>query len=903
MTGRASQLPLMLVIEDDPGDFGLLRAQARLAGFGPSADTDFVVWAQTLADGIAMARRSMPDVVLLDLSLPDSSGLATVRAMRSATPDPAIIVLTGLDDQALASDALEAGAQDYLVKGQFDHDALRRAVRNAMVRRRLERRVALNEQRFQDFSSAASDWWFWEMDADLRFSYFSPNAAATIGRSPGSMLGQRRQDLSSDWMESDRATWASHLDDLGCRRPFNQFEYSIKLADGKTRWLSISGVPILEADGRFLGYRGTGTNVTERKLADEKISRNERILRAAVDAIDEAFVLYDDEDRLVFCNEKYRSLYATSADLIVPGATFEQIIRVGAERGQYPAAVGQVDEWVAERMQAHRSSNTELIQKIDNDHWLRIVERKTADGHTVGFRVDVTELQKAKEVAEAASAAKSLFLASMSHELRTPMNGVLGMLELVSETALTTGQREYVELAHSSARSLLILLNDILDLSKIEAGKMALECVSFEPRSLLSETMRAMSVRSAEKGLALDLTIGDGVPDVLIGDPTRLRQVIINLVGNAIKFTERGRIVLSAAVDELGAEHARLLFSVSDTGMGIAREQQAMIFESFTQADASTTRQFGGTGLGLAICSRLVALMHGTIRVESEAGAGSVFRFDARFGRSDATAESLQATIAVDDSNAAGLNILLAEDNPTNQRFATTVLINAGHTVTVAQDGEEAVGKARENSFDVILMDIEMPRLDGFGATRAIRALGIDIPIIALTAHAIPGFREQCLAAGMTDYLSKPVRSRDLRSKLIGVPGRSTGMPIEAPAPNGERAVLDVAAALELMDGDVSILRMILPIVCEQISGDRRGLADAISDSDVARVRMVSHRLKGSLSQIGAFRAQQVCALVEAAATAGDASGFVDLLGRLEAELDVLVPVIADYLAKQVAVL
>ncbi|MFZ4536659.1 response regulator [Propionivibrio sp.] len=775
MSNGSSRPSSILVVEDDAGDFSLVRAQARLAGWVLS-EKDPVIWAQTLAEGMATARREAPDVILLDLSLPDSSGLATLRAMRAAVPDLPIIVLTRVQGLSLVGDVFEAGAQDYLVKGQFNFDALGRAVRHAVVRNRLEQKIAVNE----------------------------------------------------------------------------------------------------------------------------------RILATGIEAIDEAFVLFDSDDRLVFCNEKYRSLYAGSADLMVPGVTFEHFIRERVKRGQYSAASGREDEWVAERLAAHRQSNIQLLHQLDNGRWLRIVERKTADGHIVGFRVDVTELQTAKEAAEAASAAKSMFLASMSHEMRTPMNGVLGMLELVSATELTSGQREYIELAQNSARSLLVLLNDILDLSKIEAGKMELEHVKFEPRSVLSETLRALSMCAQEKGLAIDLQIDERIPDFLLGDPTRLSQIIINLLGNAIKFTLKGRVTLAAAVEELGAEGARIAFSVSDTGIGIPREQQGAIFAAFTQADTTTTRKFGGTGLGLAICSRLVALMQGQIEVDSEAGRGSVFRFVVPFGLSAGTADSFQPAVPADLASDVRLRILLAEDNPTNQKYAMAVLANAGHSVTLAQDGEEAVAQALAATFDLILMDVEMPRLDGFGATQAIRAGGFASPIIALTAHAIPGFRERCLAAGMTDYLSKPVRSRDLLSKIAQIHGRAPDralatealVPVAGSQAESVAPVLDTAYALELLYGDIDILLMLLPIMPDQIAADRLEIAGAIAGKDAVRVRKASHRLKGSAGQIGAIATQKTCELLEATAASGNCDAFVELQQQLEADLDALVPAIANYLEK-----
>jgi signal transduction histidine kinase/CheY-like chemotaxis protein len=772
----------ILVVEDDPGDYGLLRATLRQAGLMPIGPTDATLWAKTLAEAmVAVEQMTALDVVLLDLSLPDSAGLATVRRMRANAPGLAIVVLTGHDDQILAAQALEAGAQDYLVKGQIDSDALRRAVRNAMVRRKLECRVALNEARFHDFGSAASDWWFWEMDAELRFSWFSANAEQAIGRAPDAMLGQRRQDIAQV-PDDDKEIWASHLDDLAQHRPFKQFEYRVALAGGDYQWLSISAVPIVDAAGVFSGYRGTGSNVTVRKAAEHKLHRNERILAAAIEAVGEAFALYDDTDCLVFCNEQYRALYDTSADLLVPGATFEHIIREGARRGQYPQAQGREDSWVLDRLAAHRLSNQDLIQRTDNGRWLRIIERKTADNHIVGFRIDVTELYQAKEAAEAANVAKSRFLATMSHEIRTPMNGVLGMAQLLMMPNLADAQRlDYARTILNSGQTLLTLLNDILDLSKVEAGKLELEAQALEPSQLLHETRLLFSETAAHKGLAL-IDCWNGPTQRYLGDVHRLRQMISNLVGNAIKFTTKGEVRLEAR--ELGSSGATadLEFSVIDSGIGIPEEQQALLFQPFSQADSSTTRQFGGTGLGLSIVRSLARLMDGDAGVESTPGAGSRFWFRVRLQRVAVGADSRQlqrphSAEAATDTPPVGLSghVLVVEDNPVNQMVIRHLLDSLGLTCTVAGDGQQGadvvarVGHVERP--DLILMDLQMPVLDGYGATASIRRWEAEkglprLPIIALTADAFAEDRQHCIDAGMDDFLAKPVDRNALATTL-----------------------------------------------------------------------------------------------------------------------------------------
>jgi signal transduction histidine kinase/ActR/RegA family two-component response regulator len=382
------------------------------------------------------------------------------------------------------------------------------------------------------------------------------------------------------------------------------------------------------------------------------------------------------------------------------------------------------------------------------------------------------ELKEAKDKAEKMSLAKGEFLANMSHEIRTPMNGVIGTLQLLEGTKLDVEQKEFVETAHKSADALLAILNDILDISKIEAGKLSFENIAFDFKQIVKDIVVLYSLKSEQQGVLLVQEIDSDLPESLLGDPTRIRQIIVNLVSNALKFTRQGEVKVSIDVVKNNTESVDVKITVSDTGIGIPKAALETLFNAFTQADGSTTRKYGGTGLGLAIVSQLVDMMGGSLGVESEEGKGSAFWFIASFQNTDKAAETVEQSVSKNEELPLNAKVLLVEDNQINQMVAMKMLQKVGLNAVLANNGIEALNILKEQSFDLVLMDCQMPEMDGFDATREIRKSGIrtlkenHLPVIAMTANVMSGDRERCLEVGMDDYIGKPVQQGHLETVL-----------------------------------------------------------------------------------------------------------------------------------------
>ena len=493
------------------------------------------------------------------------------------------------------------------------------------------------------------------------------------------------------------------------------------------------------------------------------------------------------------------------------------------------------------------------------------------------------ELTRARQEIQNAQKARSDFLANMSHELRTPLHEIIGMTELVMATELSTEQQQYVNTARNSSNALLSLINDVIEFSELEAGQLGLEEKLFDLAEPIERTLEIMNPRASDKGLDLTMTRGTQVPKQLIGDANRLRQVLANLVANAIKFTDSGKIGIRVDAESATANQVELHFRVSDTGIGIPKDRQELIFEPFQQSDTSATRRYGGLGVGLALAKQLVKLMGGRICVDSQPGEGSVFHFTVKM-QTPAPVASAVAPVA-GKAWPRALRILVAEDSPTNQLIAKSSLSKAGHTITLAANGVEAVKQfqsSRDNAqpFDLVLMDVAMPEMDGLDATRTIRekekSLGGHLPIVAMTAFATKEYQIKCIESGMDAYVTKPVRIEELNKTLEPLMTREPAAPVPP---------VNLRDALEVVGDDVDILRDAVASSLSEVPEQLQQLKEAMSRQDASGVEAKAHRLKGVMSNLGGNGAREVGQRLETMGEQRNLSGGGELVSRFESEI------------------
>jgi PAS domain S-box-containing protein len=944
--------------------------------------------------------------------------------------------------EALGTGRLEA---EQLV-AQDEPTEIRRVVEmlnhtTALVRDREISRRALDDQKFALDQHAIVS----VADRDEVITYANDHFCQISGYARDELIGRTHDLLNSG--HHPAAFYAAIRDATHAGQVWHG-EICNRKQSGELYWVDATIVPLLGDDGRPHQYISIRTDVTDRKRFEEQLAAQRAFFERISETLGEGLCVEDEQGRCTYMNTEAERLLGWPRAEFLGRNVHETIHRRADDAADESHACAICQEL---HLQGEARLDDQVLLRHDGTSLpVALVSKRlfaadgSADGMVVAFQditarqVAATAILQAKEAAEQANRVKSDFLANMSHEIRTPMNGIIGMTELTLDTDLTAEQREYLSLVKTSAASLLQVLNDILDFSKIEAGKLEVEQIEFSLEQLMRETVKSLALRAHEKGLELLLHVASDVPDRLVSDPGRLRQVLVNLIGNAIKFTERGEVEVSVVRLDAEPDGSRpIRFCVRDTGIGIAPEKQITVFESFSQADTSTTRHYGGTGLGLTISTQLVELMGGHIGVESEPGVGSSFHFTLNLatatqwalsayrstgrveglpvlvtddnatnrrlleqvlrswkmvptivaGAEQALAEFERATaagnpyaVALVDLQMPGMDgfelvekmnlrhdahaptvmmltsegqrghgarcrqlgvasylvkpvsqselldalmtalgeppmpnpplitrhslrearrklaLLLAEDNAVNQRLAVRLLEKLGHTVTVAVNGVQAVEHWRQGQFDAILMDIDMPLMNGYEATAHIReqerANGSGrIPIVAMTAHAMRGAREECLAHGMDGYLSKPIDTDALWLELDALAHRA-GPPQGAAA--GHAAVSGAAATpvadfdktRQSMDNDRELFDELAQIYLRDatplLTSARRGVAEA----DGEMVRHAAHAIKGMVSIYGARRTIQAAERLERLDTTGATAALS--LAELEAAMDEL---------------
>ncbi len=718
-----------------------------------------------------------PDVIILDIGLPDASGYEVCEQLK-VDPDtaaiPVLMTSASFTKGLQKAQGLDSGADAYLT-APADPQELTATIRSLLRARDAEAKLRKSQEMFITLADSIPAM-VWMAGARGKCYYFNKAWLSFTGRAFAAEVQKWDVGIHPDDYDHHRNVY-----DLAFRqRQAFEITYRLLRYDGEYRWVIDRGEPHYDLFGEFAGFTGACIDIHDKLQAENRLKDSEERFELALKGMNDGLWDFDPVRRTVYLAPRYKALlgytdaeYPDSAD--------------AWSRDLHPddrdATMAHVVDYLDGREDEYKNF-FRLRHKDGRYRWFmsRGIAVRNEQGQAIRFVGAITdmteqkemeeELREAKRRAESANTAKTEFLANVSHEMRTPMNVIIGLSGILSRTGLNEKQKQFVATLQSSADSLLTIINDMLDIAKIEDNMMELESLPFSVGSLMDRVISMMSVRANEKGLDLTLDYAGQAPEWYIGDPTKLQQIVLNLVGNAIKFTQKGGIsitVSSHAHERTGFKNVSI--AVSDTGIGIAEDKIAHVFEKFTQGDSTITRKYGGSGLGLSIVRALVDRMGGHIDVKSVVGKGSTFTVTLPLPVAEAEAEEIRKDQGILGNPASKGMILLVDDYSPNVMIVSTLLSDYGYDHDVAVNGIEAVEKFAQGKYDAVIMDVQMQGMDGYEATRRIRTMEKErgkahLPIIAMTAHALPGDREKCLNAGMDDYISKPFRAEDLKSRL-----------------------------------------------------------------------------------------------------------------------------------------
>lgn len=731
---------------------------------------------------------------------------------------------------------------------------LKRVVHHSATSAHLQEKEArealkLSEQKYRNIIERSTDI-IYKTNKKGFFTFVNPVAQRITGFSEAELLNTHFSELIKPEFQNE--VKASYKRQVLNGKPTTYMEFPILTKDGKEKWIgqSVQFTPLGPGDFEMTAL---AMDITSRKIAEKTLQLQEAKYRNIIANINMGLVEVDKNEVIRYCNHGFTVLSGYSTEELIGKNIVDTLIHESSK--------------VILKDKSHQRLNgisdiyeVQIRNKKGEVRWWMVSGAPNYDDAgnltgSIGIHLDITErkileqeLQISKQKAEESSRAKEAFLANMSHEIRTPLNAIIGMVRELSYESLSESQKVYVQNASAASQHLLSVVNNILDISKIEAGGFELESQPFNLDGILKNALTMMRNSAEAKKLYLRANVSDRIRKSLIGDATRIRQIILNLVGNAIKFTESGGISIDCSIEKEQTTQQDVLIRISDTGIGMGEDYIKKIFTKFSQEDVSTARNYGGTGLGMAITHELIQLMNGTITVESERQKGTVItiRLPFQIAESNIASEEIESVL---ENNSKKLKVLLVEDNEFNQMVASKTLQRNNCEVTIAVNGADAVEKVKRNSFDVILMDLQMPVLDGIGATRIIReVMHINTPIIALSANAFKSESDTCLRQGMNDYVTKPFEEKVLLETILKHTNK-----IQRAEKTETAAVIKSAKLYDMRDmnlisgGDKDYVVKLVELFIKQTDDSLRQMKDALAEKDLRRIFEISHQLKPSI--------------------------------------------------------